>query len=358
MPASPVAKAGAKGFTAFYRAAPGAVIPSRHFTAGRKQGICDLLSTGTQTVLPPSPHPAGHAYRWLAADTLLTVPASELPEAPADLAGRLEDALAPWMPKPRFDARYERRTTPPAGHELRRLTAFAKSALSRLGGQAGGDGGRRAEQHAVRPGLGPRQVRHSWNLDAAVIEAAALAACQANGMRRADGRLAVLATLHSGIARAKGDALPALKERTFKRRKPARERGLSVSQRSTKSECDRRNCQEPARRPHKRPHRARGRKPRPSSYRRLKTPRRRAFPARKRRPLSTSWRAWSALEFALVQKERAKQLGMSQTKLDRAVNERRKELKAKARAEAPGAMESDGPQAASFFALETAARHR
>ena len=39
VPASPVAKAGAKGFTAFYRAAPGAVIPSRHFAAGRKQGF-------------------------------------------------------------------------------------------------------------------------------------------------------------------------------------------------------------------------------------------------------------------------------------------------------------------------------
>ena len=36
VPASPVAKTGAKGFTAFYRAAPGVVIPSRHY-AGRPQ---------------------------------------------------------------------------------------------------------------------------------------------------------------------------------------------------------------------------------------------------------------------------------------------------------------------------------
>ena len=84
VPISPVAKAGAKGFTAFYRASSGAGIASRHFAAGRKQGICDLLSTGTQTVLPPSPHPAGHAYRWLTPDTLLTVQARELPEAPAE----------------------------------------------------------------------------------------------------------------------------------------------------------------------------------------------------------------------------------------------------------------------------------
>jgi hypothetical protein len=49
LPPSAVLKAGAKGFTAFYRAAAGSTIPSRHYAAGRKQGICDLLSTGTQT---------------------------------------------------------------------------------------------------------------------------------------------------------------------------------------------------------------------------------------------------------------------------------------------------------------------
>ena len=51
----------------------------------------------------------------------------------------------------------------------------------------------------------------------------------------------------------------------------------------------------------------------------------------------------TALEFALVRKARAKQLGVSQTGLDRAVSERRKELKAKTKAEAPGALESDEP---------------
>lgn len=231
VPASPVAKAGRKGFTAFYRAAPGAVISSRHYAAGRKQGICDLLSTGTQTVLPPSPHPAGLAYRWLTIDTLLTVPARELPEAPADIAGRLEDALAPWMPRPRFDASYERRTTPLAGHERRRLAAFAKSALAAWAARLAEtpEGGRNNTLFALGCVLG-KYVIHGI-LEAAVIEAAALAACEANGLRREDGRLAVLATLHKGmgVARAKGDALPALKERTFKRRKPVREHGLSVS---------------------------------------------------------------------------------------------------------------------------------
>jgi hypothetical protein len=45
------------------------------------------------------------------------------------------------------------------------------------------------------------------------LEKAALAASEVNGLLKEDGRLAVLATLHKGIARAKGDALPLLAER-------------------------------------------------------------------------------------------------------------------------------------------------
>ena len=229
VPPSPVAKTGAKGFTAFYRAAPGASIPSRHFAAGRKAGICDLLSLGTQTVLPPSPHPSGTVYRWLTADTLLTVRACDLPEAPADIAELLETALAPWMPRPQFQAPHEPRTGAPEGFELRRLTAFAKSALSAWTSRLAEtpEGGRNNTLFALGCVLG-KYVFHGL-LDVAVIEAAAFAACEANGLRRADGRLALAATLHSGLARAKGDALPVLKERTLKRRKPVREHELSVS---------------------------------------------------------------------------------------------------------------------------------
>ncbi len=213
VPASPVAKAGAKGFTAFYRAAPGAVIPSRHYANALRKGICDLLSTGTQTVLPPSPHPAGHAYRWLTIDTLLTVRAGELPEAPADMAQHLEDALAPWMPKRQFDASYERRNCPPAGHERRRLTAFAKAGLARKARELAStaEGGRNNTLFTLAAGLG-RYVFHGL-LPFSAVEKAALAACEANGLLKEDGRLAVLATLHKGIARAKGDALPVLAER-------------------------------------------------------------------------------------------------------------------------------------------------
>lgn len=213
VPASPVAKAGAKGFTAFYRAATGAAIPSRHFAAGRKAPICDLLALGTQTVLPPSPHPSGAAYRWLTPDTLLTVRASDVPEAPPDLALRLERALAPWLPRREFQAVHGALKAAPEGFERRRLIAFAKSGLARRARDLASTapGCRNNTLFALGAGLG-RYVFHGV-LPAADLEKAALAACETNGLLREDGRLAVLATLHSGIARAEGDALPQLAER-------------------------------------------------------------------------------------------------------------------------------------------------
>jgi hypothetical protein len=52
------------------------------------------------------------------------------------------------------------------------------------------------------------------------IETAAIAACEANGLMREDGRLAVLATLRKGLARARDDPLPVLNERFEKRKSP------------------------------------------------------------------------------------------------------------------------------------------
>jgi hypothetical protein len=209
IPPSPVAKAGAKGWTAFYRTPAGVSIPSRHF-----HGLLDLLGAGTQTVLPPSLHPAGYAYRWLTPETLQTVSASQLPEIPADIIERLEAALAPWMPAPRGVAgEYRTHTASTGGHELRRLTAFARAGLANRARDlaAVAEGGRNNALYAFGAGLG-RYVHHGV-LTAGDIEQAALSACEANGLLREDGRLAVLATLHKGISRAAHDALPALKDR-------------------------------------------------------------------------------------------------------------------------------------------------
>jgi hypothetical protein len=213
LPVSPVVKTGAKGFTAFYRAS--ATMTSRHFTDTQRRGILDLLSVGTQTVLPPSPHPAGHNYGWLSSDTLTTISAKQLPELPANIAEQLEEALEPWCTRKTDLPELRIRTgAPPTGLEQKRLKAWARAGLARKAAALAetSEGGRNNTLFALAAGLG-RYVFHGI-MPYAALEAAALEACAANGLLKEDGRPAVLATLQKGLARAKDDPLPMLKERT------------------------------------------------------------------------------------------------------------------------------------------------
>lgn len=78
IPQSPVRKKGEKGYTAFYR------YNGETTMRGKVGGetIVEILSTGTQTVLPPSIHPNGKAYEWLTPDTLLNFDVMDLPQLP------------------------------------------------------------------------------------------------------------------------------------------------------------------------------------------------------------------------------------------------------------------------------------
>lgn len=96
MPASPMIKKGAKGMTLFY-AAPNSVT-SRSFDDHRipreaqiPRRLADILTgfATKQTVCPPSLHPDGPTYEWLAGP----VPASELPVFDDDAMTVLEEAL-------------------------------------------------------------------------------------------------------------------------------------------------------------------------------------------------------------------------------------------------------------------------
>lgn len=96
MPASPMIKKGAKGMTLFY-AAPKSVT-SRSFDdhripreSGVPRRLADILTgfATKQTVCPPSLHPDGPTYEWLAGP----VPASELPVFDDDAMTVLEEAL-------------------------------------------------------------------------------------------------------------------------------------------------------------------------------------------------------------------------------------------------------------------------
>jgi hypothetical protein len=89
---SAVCKEGRRGFTAFFVAHR--AIPSKDF---RVDGACvvQVLSTGRQTVLPPSIHPdTNRAYIWSGERTLLDTDIESLPELPMDYLDRINSIIA------------------------------------------------------------------------------------------------------------------------------------------------------------------------------------------------------------------------------------------------------------------------
>jgi hypothetical protein len=87
-PASPVNKAGRRGFTAFYRV--DFDVPSEDFYNDQSELVLQVLSTGRQTVIPPSIHPdTGEAYHWTNGHSLYDTPAEGLPLLPRDYRERV-----------------------------------------------------------------------------------------------------------------------------------------------------------------------------------------------------------------------------------------------------------------------------
>ncbi len=78
---SPVKKKGNKGFTAFYRY--NGEMPKKWYKDGK--AVVELLSTGNQTVVPPSIHPdTKQPYIWITPDTLFDIQANDLPFLPVN----------------------------------------------------------------------------------------------------------------------------------------------------------------------------------------------------------------------------------------------------------------------------------
>ena len=100
IPDSPVKKLGAKGFTAFYRHT------GEKSHKHKRDGDCvvEVLSTGAQTVLPPSLHPEGQTYRWITPATLADVAPADLPAVPPEALTRVAKLFRPeplWQrPRP------------------------------------------------------------------------------------------------------------------------------------------------------------------------------------------------------------------------------------------------------------------
>lgn len=103
LPHTPMRKRGAKGETRFYQAPPS--IKTRAYDGPGRARLVDLL-TGfetRQTVVPPSVHPTGATYAWLAGP----VSAADLPIFGADDLEKLEDTLRAlgWDAQPQRPAR-------------------------------------------------------------------------------------------------------------------------------------------------------------------------------------------------------------------------------------------------------------
>jgi hypothetical protein len=95
-----VAKEGARGFTTLYRSRR--PIPTRPFKINGAMAV-QVLSDGTQTVLPPSVHPdTKRPYVWAGRFSLYDVRPSDLPELPEDYIERIEAILRPlgYAPEP------------------------------------------------------------------------------------------------------------------------------------------------------------------------------------------------------------------------------------------------------------------
>ena len=107
LPPCMVAKKGAKGLTIAFRGNT-TKIKSRAFKIN-KVGYVDLLSTGKQSVIPPSIHPrTGLPYTWTTTRTLLDTSLAELPEVPDNIEEVIAEALKPFG----YEAEPERESAP------------------------------------------------------------------------------------------------------------------------------------------------------------------------------------------------------------------------------------------------------
>lgn len=205
---STVAKTGSRGMTVFGRD-PSGSIRTRHFA-----GMADILAHGSQTVLPPSPHPAGVLYRWTSRATLLRTPIGALPIIVPDIADKLAAALWPWRSTPELVpamARARLQQCRLSESERERQHRYAVTILARelpaLASMASNTG---RNQAAFRLVCRVGRWAHHGIITPDRLTADVLDACERNGLVRDDGRKAVVATIASGLAKAAGDALPEL----------------------------------------------------------------------------------------------------------------------------------------------------
>jgi hypothetical protein len=216
LPPVTVAKAGRKGFTAFYRDNAGMIEGQkfkRPLPGGGYDMLVEVLVTG-QTVLPPSIHPGiGKPYVWKSRATLFNTGIDDLPEITPNHIKALKKALSPWMPRLKpFIPGIAADNTPKASGT--RMEAYANTILANEVREISAlSSGRNWALYAAGAKLG--KYVHAGHLSAAKVMSGLMAASGANGYSQAKhgGKKQAQATIGSGLKKACGDALPALGNR-------------------------------------------------------------------------------------------------------------------------------------------------
>lgn len=116
-----IKKKGAKGFTVFFQY--NGESPKKWYKDGK--AVLELLSTGNQTVMPPSIHPATkEAYQWLTIDNLYDYVPSDLPRLPT---GFLEAVNTITGYTKKLDKYTKFEGTAPTIDEMKRILSFIPS---------------------------------------------------------------------------------------------------------------------------------------------------------------------------------------------------------------------------------------
>ncbi len=227
-----VARFGSKGFALLARYAGGALRSFAIYSSDetRKAPLVEVMATGRNITIPPSRHAKKRwSYVWIDPRDEIPLPGDEIPlpgegtPSPDSLPAlaklpivtdedldRLREVLAPWARQPREPKpRPEGSTAAPSD---KRLVAYAQKGLDNIAAElAATKAGRNIALFNGACSIG-WAVHHRVLSEKAVADAL-IKACEQNEALRDHGRHGCTATIDSGLAKAAGDDLPVLEDR-------------------------------------------------------------------------------------------------------------------------------------------------